>query len=189
MQPETVYPLSHRLLVELTPILPPGEFHVGYSTPSSTYYHPLEVPAYVRKRLLAFLHGLAAIPPAFLDGVLPTSEVNRARTLFKQLLAAGQDEGQALMTMGLLTKNRTPSAPPLSVARVIRSACACIKEDYVVVCSSSGEPIRDSIRLIRCGEALAATTARTVADTKAEEAACDARRRAAFARARSFRVA
>lgn len=187
--PLAVTPLSHRVLVEASPLLPAGEFFSGYTPPETTYFSPLEVPAYVRHRLMAFLKGHYAIPPAFLESVLPKDSIPEARHLYRECLDSGMEEGEALMTLGLLARPKAPTAAPLSVARVIRSACDCVKETHVVISSSAGEVISDSIRLIRCSEAFAATEARTLESVKAEQAACDTRRRAAFARSRGFKVA
>lgn len=184
IDPQRIFPHAHRLFVELTPVLPPGEFSIGHYMPTVLFYHPLEVPGYIRKRLLAFLRGKMSVPDACVEPLLPAAYAETARREFHTLLAAGLDEGEALISMGILAKPRPPSAPQLSVARIIRSACDCVKEEYVLVESSAGEPVGERTRLIRCGEALAATEARTAASVKAEEAACEARRRAAFLRAR-----
>ena len=186
-------PLRHRLIVRLEYLVPRTDYFPGIKK-LPPYYHPTEVPQFVRKRLFAFLEGLHTVPPRYLQNIIPPHLVHEARKVYRQMRDDGADWGDAILSMGLITRMSRydgVNLPGVEIGEILAAGCSCEgqKGDYVLVQICSGDTVLDTpqerVNRITCEEALASVpeeeariNTRALVDT-------EDRKRLAFLRARS----
>ena len=206
--PARFYPLRHRILVAVSRIVPSVAWFPGFVEPPPNY-HPLELPAFVRKRLIEFLECRYPVPPKYLRNILTTEEAGDARRLYRELRIDGVSAGEAILQLGLVDREKGYNLPNVALARVLRSGCSCIegpgnasglttvpvvtsvtKESsnaptFLYITSSAGEPLStpDDLRVIRCTDAHGLAVADRIGSQRSDVA-----RLAAF-RSRSARYA
>lgn len=184
LDPRTFTPLRHRLLISAARLTPTSRFFPGFKEPPPNY-HPAEVPAFVRKRLIDFLENRYPIPPRYLRNLIPPSEVALARRIYRQLRAGGMEQGDTVLEMGLMARNLGYNLPEANVCRILARGCDCVTTASIITSSSAGEPVEDDLFVIRCHEALAAIPQKAEARLRASATSAENRRRLAFDAIRS----
>jgi len=151
-----IRPLQHHLLVRIVIPMHDSELAPGLAFPPPKDYHPHEIPHYFRQRLIRFLEARHPVLPRFLDPILPQREAVQARAAWRKLRSEGVEPGDALLALGIVAKFPTVIVPGEAYARILRAGCTCdaTKEEEILIDSSIGEPLTDSLRIIRCSEVL-----------------------------------
>ena len=160
--------LSHRILVSVVPYAPSDLCWPGFRDPPSEDYGSLEVPTYVRRRLIAFLEARYPVLPRHLDSILPQSEAGSARIAYRKLRSEDYSPDDALRALGLYVTRSVWNSPEALVARILKRGCDCLDPalDAVFIPVACGEPIDSSHRIILCDRVFARVDRGTARDSE-----------------------